>query len=132
MKIILHYILTVFLVIFFDLFWLGFIAKSLYNKIMGHLLTDNIVWPAAILFYLLFSLGIIVFVVNPALQINSIKYAAIYGALFGFFTYMTYELTNMAIIKNWKWAIIPIDIVWGVVFVTIVSILSFFIAQKIN
>lgn len=129
MKYILHFLLTVPVFFAVDLIWLGFIGKPLYKKYIGHLMAEKVNWTAAIIFYLLFILGILIFAVYPALKIDKPEHALLYGALFGFFTYMTYELTNMAVIKNWNWQIVPIDILWGTVLCTLVSIGSFYIGK---
>lgn len=86
-------------------------------------------WPTAIIFYLLFIVGVMIFCVQSAVEKNSLNHAVIYGALFGFFTYMTYELTNYAVLKNWPFAIVPIDILWGVVLTASISTIGFFIAK---
>lgn len=129
MKWILHFLLT--LPVFFavDLLWLGFLGRPIYKKYLGHLMRENVHWGAAFTFYFLFIVGILIFAVYPALQQGSPGYALKYGALFGFFTYMTYELTNYAVIKDWSWQIVPIDIVWGTVLCTLVAIGSFYIGK---
>ena len=131
MKYILHFILTIPLFFAVDLIWLGVIGKPIYQKYIGHLMADKINWTAAIIFYLLYILGILIFAVYPAIKIDKLEHAILYGSLFGFFTYMTYELTNMAVIKNWTWAIVPIDILWGTILCTLVSIGSFYIGKWI-
>jgi uncharacterized membrane protein len=131
MKYIIHFLLTVPVFFAVDLLWLGFIGKPIYQKYIGHLMAEKVNWTAAIVFYLLFILGILIFAVYPALKIDKVSYAITYGALFGFFTYMTYELTNMAVIKDWSWQIVPIDIVWGTVLCTLVSLGSFYIGKWI-
>ncbi len=119
----------VFLVV--DLLWLGVIAKDLYRKYLGHLMRPSPLWPVAILFYLLFNVGLVVFVVYPAVQKGSFSYALIYGAFFGFITYMTYELTNWAVIKEWPWPIVIIDIVWGIVLSALVGGGAFLLGRKL-
>jgi uncharacterized membrane protein len=131
MKYIIHFLLTVPVFFAVDLVWLGIIGKPLYQKYIGHLMADKVNWTAAIIFYLLFILGILIFAVYPALKIDKVSYAITYGALFGFFTYMTYELTNMAVIKDWSWQIVPIDIIWGTILCTLVSLGSFYIGKWI-
>lgn len=128
------YFLKLFLIavpIFFaiDLLWLGVIAKGIYGKYLGHLMRDTPIWSSAIVFYLLFIVGMIIFVINPAMEKNSVMYAVQYGALFGFMTYMTYELTNYAVIKDWPWQIIGIDILWGVILSASVSALTVYLAK---
>lgn len=109
--------------------WLGFLAKDIYKKYLGGFLSDKINWPAAIIFYLLFIIGIFYFAILPAVEKNSLTKAIISGALFGFFTYATYDLTNLATLKNWPLPIVFIDIVWGAVLTCIVSIAGFYIVK---
>ena len=114
-----------------DLLWLGILAKPIYDKYLGDLLASPPNWSAAILFYALFIVGLIYFAITPALDGGSIADAAKNGALFGFFTYMTYELTNYAVIKDWPWQIVPIDIAWGAVLGLSVSAASCYTISKI-
>ncbi len=107
------YVFT-FLVFFaVDLVWLGVIAKKLYNQYLGYILADNVNWAAAIIFYLLFILGLVYFAVNPARENDSVVLALRNGALFGFFCYATYDLTNLATLKDWPLKITIIDLIWG-------------------
>ncbi len=116
---------AVFLVI--DLVWLGLIAKKFYRKHLGFLMSENVNWIAAIVFYVIFIVGIVLFVVSPALEANSLKHTLIYGALFGFVTYSTYDLTNLATLKNWPVLITIIDLIWGTFLSTSVSVITFLI-----
>ena len=131
MKYLFHFLLTVPVFFAVDIVWLGFIGKPFYQKYIGHLMAEKVNWPAAIIFYLFFIVGILIFAVYPALKIDKVSYAIGYGALFGFFTYMTYEMTNLAVIKDWSWQIVPIDIIWGTVLCTLVSLGSFYIGKWI-
>lgn len=108
-----------------DMVWLGFVARGFYHKQLGFLLRANPNWSAAIVFYLLFVLGLLVFVVVPNLQTGSTKKVLIMGALFGFITYATYDLTNLATIKDWPWIVSVVDMLWGAVLATAVSYLGF-------
>lgn len=128
-KSILLYLMTVPLFFLIDLAWLGIIAKQFYRDQLGSLMRVSPNWPVAILFYLLFIVGILVFAVIPALNAGSISKALIYGALFGFFTYMTYELTNYAVIKDWPALLVPVDILWGVVLSTGVAAGSYYLGH---
>lgn len=112
-----------------DLLWLGLIAKDLYKDRLGDLMATQIVLPAGILFYFLYIFGIIIFAVHPALTADSWKVAAMWGALFGFFCYMTYELTNWAVIQNWPASLVLTDIVWGTVLTSLVATASFLITK---
>lgn len=115
-----------------DLLWLGVLARGIYNKYIGDFLASPPNWTAAILFYLMFIVGIIFFAVYPAVEKNSAQHALLYGALFGFFTYMTYEMTNLAVIKDWPLAIVPIDILWGVVLSASVAGITWWVATSLN
>ena len=127
-KILLLYLLTTPVFFVIDMTWLGLIAKNMYKRELGFLMRTDIVWWAAILFYLLFILGILYYAVLPAHAAGSWVKALYLGALFGFFTYMTYDLTNYATIRDWPLTIVFVDTAWGVVLSTSVSVISFFIA----
>lgn len=114
-----------------DLVWLGLIAKDFYNKQIGHLMATNVNWVAAIIFYLLFIVGILIFAVLPAHEKVSFSKAAIYGALFGFFTYATYDLTNLATLKDWPIGMTIIDMIWGAVLTATVASVGYWVLQKI-
>jgi len=103
----------VFMVI--DLIWLGLIAKNIYQKYLGHLMKENVNWPAAIIFYCIFIVGLLFFVIDPALQKESVGYAVLAGGGFGIITYATYDLTNLATLKEWPIIVTVIDLIWGTV-----------------
>lgn len=104
-----------------DLIWLGVVAKNFYGKHLGHLLAAKTNWGAAIVFYLLFIVGTLVFVVVPALEADSLSRALLYGAMFGFFTYATYDLTNLATLEGWPTLVTVVDLIWGTVLCMLVS-----------
>jgi uncharacterized membrane protein len=114
-----------------DLVWLGVIAKNLYSKYLGYIMTDHVNWGAAILFYVLFIVGLLFFVIHPALAKNSWMYALGAGALYGLLTYATYDLTNLATLKDWPITITIIDMIWGTTLAASTSIISYLILQKI-
>ena len=122
--------LPVFLAI--DMVWLILVAKNFYAQQIGLLMKTEINWPAAIIFYLLFIVGLVVFVITPALEKNSWSHALIYGALFGLVAYATYDLTNLATMKNWPVLITVVDLAWGVTVAASVSIITYLIATKIG
>lgn len=128
-KFILSYLFTTIAFFIIDMAWLGFIAKGLYARYLGGFLSDQINWTAAIVFYLLFIVGIFLFVIFPALEKQSWQHALLYGALFGFFTYATYDLTNLATLKNWPLTIVVIDLIWGMILTSSVSTIGYFIAK---
>ena len=123
------YALTIPVFFIIDLLWLGVIAKGFYQKNLKYILRPDVNWTAAIIFYLAYIVGILIFAVLPGIERNSWHYAALWGALYGFFTYATYELTNLALIKDWPLNIVIVDIIWGVILCTVVATLSFYIAK---
>jgi uncharacterized membrane protein len=112
-----------------DIVWLGLVARTVYQKYLGFLLTPTINWIAAVLFYLLFILGILVFVVVPGLENNSLKVTLLRAALFGLITYATYDLTNLATVKNWPVLITVMDMAWGTVLSVLVSYVGFMVGK---
>ena len=114
-----------------DLLWIGVIAKSFYQRQIGHLM-GQVNWGAAILFYLLFIGGMIVFVIGPAYEAHSWTRALLYGALFGLMTYATYDVTNFATMKDWPLTITIVDLAWGMVLTASVSFMTVIIAQYIK
>lgn len=131
-KLILSYLLTTLVFFAIDMVWLSFIAKNLYRKYLSGFLSDTINWKAAIIFYLIFIAGIFIFAIMPAVEKNSITKAIIYGAMFGFFTYATYDLTNLATLKNWPLQIVFIDMAWGALLTALVSTAGFYIVKWIT
>ncbi|MDX1628408.1 MAG: DUF2177 family protein [Fulvivirga sp.] len=131
-KLILSYLLTTVVFFAIDLLWLGVIAKNLYNKLLGHLMADQVNWTAAIIFYLLFIVGIFIFAILPAVEKNSVIKAITYGALFGFFTYATYDLTNLATLRDWPMKIVFIDIIWGAFLTGTVSTAGYYICKWVS
>jgi len=122
--------LPVFLAI--DMIWLGLVAKNFYAKQIGFLMKTNINWTAAIIFYLIFIVGLVIFVISPALDKNSWKQAVLLGALFGLISYATYDLTNLATIKNWPLIVTVADLFWGAILSASVSLITYLIATKIG
>jgi uncharacterized membrane protein len=115
-----------------DMVWLGLAAKNFYAKHIGFLMKPNVNWAAAILFYLLFIAGLVVFVVTPALEKGMWVHAFVLGALFGLITYATYDLTNLATLKDWPLLITVVDLIWGTVLAASVSVATYLIAAKIG
>jgi len=119
------YLLTVPVFFLIDMLWLGFFAKDFYRAQIGFLLRTEFNWFAAVLFYLLFIAGILFFAVAPALEAGSWQRALLYGALFGFMTYATYDLTNLATLKDWPVTITLIDLLWGTMLSALVALASY-------
>lgn len=97
-----------------DMVWLGLIARPFYQTQLASFL-GPVNWPAAIIFYLVFLVGLTFFAIYPGAIQNSWTHALLLGALFGFFTYATYDLTNLATLRDWPIAVVIVDIVWGTV-----------------
>ena len=115
-----------------DLVWLLAIAKSLYRDEMGDLMATEPKLIAGLAFYLLYALGAIIFVVIPALSKQSLIYALQYGALFGLFCYMTYDLTNLAVIRDFPTRLAFIDIAWGSFVTAIVSGFAYWVSNRFS
>ena len=125
-------ILKLFLIAFpvfllIDMLWLGLIAKNFYAQQIGVLIKEQVNWLAAIIFYGLFVFGLVFFVIAPAVESASWTMALSRGSLFGLITYATYDLTNLATLKNWPLKLTIVDILWGVVLASSVSIITYFI-----
>ena len=121
-------------VVFFviDMVWLGWLAKDFYQDQLGGLLRQNVNWTAAIIFYLLFIIGIFIFAIVPGLEATSLRKAALLGALFGFFTYATYDLTNFATLSGWPLRVVIVDILWGMVLTAAVASAGYLISIYFN
>lgn len=99
--------------VIFDAVWLGVIAKKLYATELKGLMTTNVKWGAAALFYAVFIAGLIYFVIAPALKADSTASLVLAGGFFGFVTYATYDLTNYATLKGFPLKIVVLDLLWG-------------------
>ncbi len=112
------------LVVFFavDMIWLGLVARDFYKKHLGFIMSPEINWYAALIFYLIFIAGVLVFVVIPGIRTDGLTLMLIKAAFFGLITYATYDLTNMATLKNWPAIVTIVDMIWGMVLTTLVSL----------
>ncbi|HSM18126.1 MAG TPA: DUF2177 family protein [Gemmatimonadales bacterium] len=111
--------LVVFLAI--DMVWLGVLAKGFYQRHLGDLLRPDVRWGAALLFYLIFVGGVLLFAVLPALERASFRYAVLLGGLFGMIAYATYDLTNLATLRGFPPIVAVVDMVWGFVLTAVVA-----------
>lgn len=123
------YFVSLFIFLLLDAVWLGFIAKDLYQKELGALL-GPVRWGPALLFYLLYLSGVVYFAILPALEKKSCSKALINGALFGLIAYATYDLTNLATIKDWPTKMVIYDLLWGLFITATTSLSTFFIIKK--
>lgn len=108
-----HYLIALVVFTLIDLVWLLFISRKLYKSKIGHLMAEKVNMAAAIIFYLLFIAAMVFFIINPAVAKQSLLYALGAGAFFGLVTYATYDLTNLATLKDWPVSITVIDLIWG-------------------
>ena len=111
-----------------DLVWLGIVAKPIYQRGIGHLMAENFRIAAAAMFYAIYVAGIVYFGVAGAVDW---KAAALTGALFGFFCYATYDMTNYATLRDWPLSITLMDIAWGTVLTGFTAGSGFQVARKL-
>ena len=114
-----------------DLIWLGVVARSFYQAQMGHLMRANVNWAAAIIFYLIFVAGIVVLVVWPAIERQSLAHAIVLGAVLGLVTYAAYDLTNLATLEGFPVTVAIVDLVWGAVLCSTVSAVTYLASTKL-
>lgn len=115
------------LVAFFliDMLWLGLVARGLYARYLGYIMAPRTNWVAAVIFYLIFVGGILFFVVLPGMESGRLGTTLLRAAAYGLITYATYDLTNLATLKDWPLTITLIDIAWGIVLSVSVSAISY-------
>ena len=115
-----------------DMLWLGLAARSFYQQQLGFLMTPSPNWFVAAIFYLLFIVGILFFVVVPGLESGSLTVTLQRAALFGLITYATYDLTNLATIKDWPVLITVVDMLWGTFLSVAVSAVGFAAGKRLR
>jgi uncharacterized membrane protein len=114
-QMLLLYLITLAVFFMIDMIWLGVVAKGFYRRHLGPMLSPKVNWAAAVLFYLLFIVGLVVFVIKPALVGGEPLKALLFGALFGLISYATYDLSNLATLKDWPLVVTIVDLIWGTV-----------------
>lgn len=120
---------AIFLVI--DFLWLGYIANTFYFSRLGDLLLDKPNLGVAAMFYAVYVIGVVIFAVGPALKAGSWQTALIYGALFGFFCYATYDMTNLATLKGWPVSVTVVDVIWGTVLTGTSALLGYLVTRQL-
>jgi uncharacterized membrane protein len=113
-----------------DLLWLGVVARSFYRSELGHLMRADVNWAAAMAFYFVFVLGIVVLVVWPAMEHESLGRALLLGALFGLVTYAAYDLTNLATLEGFPLRIVVVDMIWGMALCTGISAITYLASTR--
>ncbi|MEM7290879.1 MAG: DUF2177 family protein [Pseudomonadota bacterium] len=122
--------LIAFLVI--DYIWLKYVALTFYRSNIGHLMTDTPNLAVAGLFYLFYVVGVVILAVNPALEKQSWMIALCYGGLLGFVAYGTYDITNLATLKNFPPIVAIVDMIWGTVLTASVATISYFVSAALR
>lgn len=113
-----------------DAVWLAIIANKFYKSQIGALLLEKPNMTAAVIFYVIYIVGVVAFVINPALEKGSWQHAVGYGALFGLVAYATYDLTNLATLKGWTTKLVIVDLIWGAALTAVVAGLSYWFLHR--
>ena len=112
-----------------DMVWLGVVAKGFYARHMGTLLRPDVRWVPALLFYVLYVAAVVIFVVLPAAERKSLGRALGMGAFFGLAAYATYDLTSLALIRDFPVVVVMVDMAWGMLLTTIAAGAGFLAAE---
>ena len=107
------YIALVPLMLTLDLLWLGVIMRNFYQTNLAHLVGPGVMWAPAVVFYVLFTLGLVFFALVPGVASGSLARTVFLGAAFAFFAYATYDLTNQATLRDWPLVVTLVDVAWG-------------------
>lgn len=126
-----NYLVSFAVFLLIDMVWLGLVARSFYTKHLGYIMADKANFFVAFIFYAIFTFGLLFFVVSPALAAQDPLKALTYGLLFGFITYATYDLTNMATLKDWPFIVTIVDLLWGTFLGGTTAWLSFMVITKL-
>lgn len=121
------YVIAFIIFLVIDAVWLGLVAPKFYKAQIGHLMAEQPNLIAALIFYLVFIVGVVYFVINPAIEAQSLSRAIIGGLLFGFVTYATYDLTNLATLKDWPITVTIVDLIWGSFLSTTMGVLTYLV-----
>lgn len=124
------YLVTVPVFFTIDIIWLAVVANKFYQTHLGYLM-GPVNWSAATIFYLLYIVGIVVFAIVPGLEAGSIGKTILLGALFGFLAYATYDLTNLATVRDWPLVVTIVDILWGTVLTSTVAVCGYYLAKTL-
>jgi uncharacterized membrane protein len=114
-----------------DFLWLSTMSSRLYKPVLGDILLPNFSVMPAVVFYLLYPIGLVIFAVSPALKVGNVSTALLLGALFGLFTYGTYDLTNQATLRNWTSSLTLIDMAWGSVLGALTAAAAFLVTSRV-
>jgi uncharacterized membrane protein len=126
---IVQYVATLVALVVLDFLFLGILAKGFFTGQVGDMLADEVRALPAMLFYLLYVVGILIFVSAP--QAATPQHTLAYGALFGLFCYATFDLTALALLKHWSWAVAAVDVSWGAVVTAVSSTAGLVVANRL-
>jgi uncharacterized membrane protein len=128
---ILGYVAAALIFVVVDMIWLGTMVPRFYRPVMDDIALASVNLPAAMAFYIIYPVGLMIFGIYPALKAGSVSTALAYGAAFGFFTYATYDLTSYATLRNWTLSLTVVDVLWGTFLAGLASAAAFLIVTKI-
>ncbi len=118
------------IMIVLDLLWIGVVGRGFYKAQLGAMLRPDVVWSAALLFYVIFALAIAYFVIAPALATHSMSKLLISAAFFGLAAYAAYDLSNLATLVGWPLPLTIVDLIWGMLVTTATASGAYLIAVK--
>ncbi len=113
-----------------DLLWIGVVGAGFYKMQLGSMLRPDVLWPAALAFYVIYALAIAFFVIGPAIDVHSVMRALLWGAFFGLAAYAAYDLSNLATLTGWPLPLTLVDLAWGIFFTAFSSAATYLIATK--
>ncbi|MBR0797546.1 DUF2177 family protein [Bradyrhizobium jicamae] len=126
------YLSTLVIFLICDMAWLGTMASRLYRPTLGDILLTDVNLSPAVAFYLVYPAGLVIFAVLPGLKSESLAQAALSGALFGFFSYLTYDLTNQATLRNWTSQLSLFDVTWGTLLGAISAVAACWVTARLT
>ena len=124
------YFSTLLIFLAIDMIWLVVISRAFYARHLGYLMAPALNWYAALAFYVLFVFALLVFVILPGLKEKNLPLMLAKAALFGLVTYATYDLTNLATVRDWPLVVTLADLAWGMILTTTVSLAGFFAGKR--
>ncbi|SHM31369.1 DUF2177 family protein [Roseibium suaedae] len=131
MQYVIAYLTTAAVFLALDFIWLSKVATKFYFDRLGHLLMEKPNLAAAALFYAVYVVGLVIFAIGPAVSSGRMSTALVYGVLFGFFTYATYDMTNYATLRGWPVAVVVLDIAWGMVISGVSAVAGYYLTRLI-
>ena len=128
-----NYILTLVPFVVLDAIWLGTVAPGFYQSQIGYIMAEEPNWLAAIIFYIIFIVGLVVFVTQPAIERKKhLSESLSRAALFGLVTYATYDLTNLATLEGWPLLVTVVDLCWGVLLCTLTTLGAVLLGRQLK